>query len=45
MKGVYKHNERSCELLDLNKMHEKKLQNENNSFTDCHNEGLIVKAN
>ena len=32
-----------CDLLDQNKIHEKKLQ-VNNSFTECHNEGLAMKA-
>ena len=36
---------RHCNLLVLNKSHEKKLQVKDNSFTDCHTEGLIVKAN
>ena len=31
--------------LALNKIHEKKLQVKNNSFTDCHTEGLIMKGN
>ena len=31
--------------LTLDKIHEKKLQVNNNSFTDCHTEGLITKAN
>ena len=36
---------RHCDLLDLNKIHKKKLQVKNNYFTDCHTEGLSVKAN
>ena len=36
---------RHCDLLDLNKIHEKKLQVNNNCFTDCYTEGLIMKAN
>ena len=36
---------RHCDLLDLNKIHEKKLQAKDNSFTDCHIEGLIMKGN
>ena len=36
---------RHCGLLDLNKIHEKKLQAQNYSFTDCHTEGLVVKTN
>ena len=38
---------RSCDLLVLNKSCEKKLQVEvgNNSYTDCHAAGLIIKAN
>ena len=35
---------RHCDLLVLNKSHEKKLQDKNNSVTDCHTEGLIMKA-
>ena len=35
---------RHCDLLDLKKNHERKLQVINNSFTDCHTEGLITKA-
>ena len=35
---------RHCDLLKLNRIHEKKLQIKNKSFTDCH-EGLIMKAN
>ena len=31
--------------LDLDKIHEKELQVNNNSFTECHTEGLITKAN
>ena len=33
---------RHCDLLDLNKIHKKKLQVENKSFTDCHTEGLMM---
>ena len=36
---------RHCDLLDLNRVRDKKLQVNNNSFTDCHTEGLITKAN
>ena len=36
---------RLCDLLVLNKGHGKKLQVKNNYFTDCHTEGLSVKAN
>ena len=36
---------RHYDLLVLNKSHEKKLQDKNNSFTDCHTEGLTMKAN
>ena len=38
---IFKH----CDLLDLNKIHEKKLQVNNDYFTDCHTEGLVNKAN
>ena len=34
-----------CDLLVLNKSHEKKLHVRNNSFTDCHIGGLIMKVN
>ena len=34
-----------CNLIVLNKSHEKELQVKNNSFTGCHTEGLIMKAN
>ena len=33
-----------CDLLALNKTHEKKLHVTNNSFTACHIEGLIMKV-
>ena len=36
---------RHRDLLVLNKSHEKKLQVTDNSFTDCHTEGLFMKAN
>ena len=36
---------RHYDLLDLNKTHEKKLQVNDNSFTNCHTEGVITKAN
>ena len=39
---------RYCDLLVLNKSHEKKkktLQVKNKSFTDCDTEGLLMKAN
>ena len=35
---------RHFDLLDLGKILEKKLQVQNNSFTGCHIEGLIMKA-
>ena len=36
---------RHCDVLVLDKSPEKKLQAKNNSFTDCHTEGLIMNAN
>ena len=33
---------RNCDLLVLNKSHERKLQVKNNSSADCHTEGLIM---
>ena len=36
---------RYCDLLVLDKSQEKKLQVKNNSFTDCHNEGSVMKLN
>ena len=35
---------RYCDLLDLNKIHEKKLRVKNDLFTDSHTDGLIMKA-
>ena len=34
-----------CVLLVLNKSHGKKVQVKNNSFTDCHTKGLVMRVN
>ena len=41
MPYIFKH----CDLLDLNNIHEKKLQVKNNSFPDCHTESSVMKDN
>ena len=36
---------RHCDLLDPNKIHEKKLHVNNTAFTDCYTENVIMNAN